>query len=318
MKDHTFRITWVALVVFSAIVTSPLLLAQPASSTNGTPVNMVVTVEARHGEHPGPVTQQDVMVYEGKTRDQVTSWVPATGEHAQLELMVLLDDSSGISLGSQLDDIRAFINAQASTTKVGVAYMQNGTAQIVQNLTEDHAQAAKSLRLPVGVPGINASPYFSLSDLVKRWPTGGAPRREVVMISDGIDRYYDMSNLQDPYVDAAIADAQRAGVIVFAIYNPGAGHFGRSYFRAYWGQMYLSQVADETGGEAYYIGFTGPAVSFVPYLDDVSHRLTNQYLLTFLAQPVKKSELRPVKLRTELPNTELVAATRVFVPAATQ
>ena len=53
-----------------------------------------------------------------------------------------------------------------------------------------------------------------------------------------------------------------------------------------WGQNYLSQISDETGGESYYLGFGAP-VSFVPYLDDLTHRLTRQYLLTFLAKPEK-------------------------------
>jgi len=306
-----------AALLFALLSCSLPALSQPASTSGGVPVNMVVTVEARHGGHPGPVTQQDVMVFEGKTRDQVTSWVPAQGEHAQLDLFILLDDSAGLSLGSQLGDIREFINSQSGTTRIGVAYMQNGSAQIVQNLTEDHAQAAKSLRLPLGVAGVNASPYFALSDLVKRWPNSG-PRREVVMVSDGIDRYYGGADLQDPYVATAIDDAQRAGIVVYAIYNPGVGHAGHSYWQNYWGQLYLSQVADATGGESYYIGFTGPAVAFAPFLEDVDHHLGSQYLLTFLARSENKSGFRSVKLRTELPDTELVTAPRVFVAAAAQ
>ncbi|MGA9967801.1 MAG: hypothetical protein WBQ10_21570 [Terriglobales bacterium] len=156
-----------------------------------------------------------------------------------------------------------------------------------QTLTSDHALAAKALRLPLGISGINASPYFSLSDLIKQWPQSTA-RREVLMVSDGIDRYYGSSDLQDPYLAAAIEDAQRAGVVVFVIYTPGVGHYSHGYWRTYWGQIYLSQVADETGGESYYIGFTGAPVTFVPYLDDLAQRLTRQYLLTFSAKPQKK------------------------------
>ena len=301
-----------------AVVTGALpAAAQETSAASGPPVNMVVTVEARHGMNPPAVDRQDVMVYEGKTRDSVTGWTPAKGDNAGLELFILLDDSANATLASQFDDIRQFINSQQATTKVGVAYMQNGTVQVAQELTADHAHAAKSLRLPMGIGGVNASPYFSLVDLIKRWPAG-SPRREVLMISDGIDLYYEGEDTQDPYVSDAIEQAQRAGVIVYAIYNPGAGHAAHSYWRSYWGQLYLSRVADETGGESYYIGFSGPAVSFVPYLDDVEHRLNNQYLLTFLAKPEKKSGMQRVKLATELPNTELVGAQRVYVPASAQ
>ena len=146
--------------------------------------------------------------------------------------------------------------------------MQDGIARIEQNLTSDHAQAAKALRLPMGMRGANGSPYFSLSDLIKRWPESTA-RREVLMVSDGIDRYYGSGDLDDPYLDEAIDDAQRAGILVSAIYTPGVGHFGHSYWQTYWGQLYLAQLADKTGGEAYYIGFNGPPVSFAPYLEDL-------------------------------------------------
>ena len=244
---------------------------------------MIVTVEARHGSDVPDVTQKDVMVYEGHNRDQVTDWVPARAEHAQLELFVLIDDSSGGSIGNQLDELRKFMEELPSSALVGVAYMQNGTAKVEQNLTNDHALAAKGLRLPLGMAGANASPYFSLSDLLKRWPQTKS-RREVLMVTDGIDRYYGSGDLNDPYLSSAIDAAQREGVLVSAIYNPSAGHFGHSYWQAYWGQMYLAEIADRTGGEAYYIGMTGSPVSFSLYLRDLTNRTNHQYLLTFVAK----------------------------------
>ena len=164
----------------------------------------------------------------------------------------------------------------------------------------------------MGMRGANGSPYFSLTDLIKRWPTSTA-RREVFMVSDGIDLYYGTGDLNDPYVQEAIDNAQRAGILVSAIYSPGVGHFSHSYWQTYWGQLYLSELAEKTGGEAYYIGFNGPPVSFEPYLEDFAHRLTNQYLLTFLAKPPKKAGLVPVKLRTEVKNADLISADRVYV-----
>ncbi|MGA2859354.1 MAG: hypothetical protein ABSE40_21000 [Candidatus Sulfotelmatobacter sp.] len=286
--------------------------AQQAAASTGVPAHLVVTVEPRKGAQVPMIHREDVMVYEGKDRDTVTDWVPAQGEHAALQLFILLDDDSSMNLGTQFDDIRKFINAQPDSTMIGVAYMQNGMAQVVQNLTSDRALAAKSLRLPMGMGGVNASPYFSLSDLIKRWPATTA-RRAVLMVTDGIDRYYGTGDTLDPYLDAAIDDAQRGGIAVSAIYNPDAGHFGHSYWWNYWGQIYLSRLADETGGEGYYIGFTGPAVAFAPYLDDMTKRLTHQYLLTFLAKPPKKAGWQRVRLRTEVPNADLVSADKVWV-----
>ena len=187
----------------------PRLSAQQAPAANGVPAHMVVTVEPHHGSDVPTVNREDVMVYEGKDRDPVTEWTPAQGEHAALELFLLLDDGSNSSLGTQLQDLRKFIDGQPASTKIGIAYMQNGIARVEQNPTSDHAQAAKALRLPMGASGANGSPYFSLSDLIKRWPDSIA-RREVLMVSDGIDRYYGTGDMLDPYVDAAIADAQRS------------------------------------------------------------------------------------------------------------
>ena len=285
------------------------------TGTQGEPAHLLVTVEARHGTNVPDISQRDVTVYEGHDRDQVTDWVPAQGEHAGLELFILLDDGSNISLGRQLEDLRKFISAQPPSTKIGVAYMQNGIERVEQNPTSDHALAAKALRLPMGVGGVNASPYFSLSDLIKRWPESSA-RREVLMASDGIDRYYGIGDMQDPYLDAAIDDAQRAGIVVFAIYTPGVGHFGHSYWQNYWGQIYLSRAAEETGGESYYIGFTGAPVSFDPFLDDMGHHLDHQYWLTFVAKNQKKSGWQRIKVSTEVSNAELVAAHKVYVSAA--
>jgi len=291
------------------------LAAQSTPVAGGVPVHMVVTVEAHHGSNVPVINREDVMVYEGRDRDKVIDWVPAQGDHAGLEIFVLLDDGSNTSLGTQLEEIRKFINAQPAPTKIGVAYMQDGVAHIEQNLTTDHALAVKALRLPLGIAGVNGSPYFSLSDLIKKWPESNN-RREVFMATDGIDRFYGGADLLDPYLAAAIADAQKAGVLVYAVYTPGVGHYGHSYWRSYWGQMYLAQLTEETGGESYYIGFTGPPVAFAPFLEDAAGRWNHQYLLTFLAKPQKKAGLQPVKLRTEVPNAELVAADRVYVPAS--
>lgn len=281
-------------------------------SANGVPAHMVVTVEPHHGSEVPPVNREDVMVYEGKDRDAVTEWIPAQGDRAGLELFIMLDDGADSSLGQQLQDLRKFIDAQPASTKIGIAYMQNGTARIEQNLTSDHAQAAKALRLPMGIRGANGSPYFSLTDLIKRWPES-PERREVLMASDGVDLFYGSGDLLDPYVDEAIQNAQRAGILVSAIYTPGVGHFGHSYWQTYWGQLYLAQLADKTGGEAYYIGFNGPPVSFAPYLEDLDHRLSHQYFLTFLAKPPKKAGWQPVKLRTEVPKVDLVSADRIYL-----
>jgi hypothetical protein len=314
VKKRGFAFNAILSLSFWASIPASVVVQEPATA-NGASVQMLVTVEAVRGSDVPVVNREDVMVHEGRDRDKVSDWVPAQGDHAGLELVFLLDDSSNSSLGSQLEDLRKWISAQPVSTKIGIAYMQNGSARMEQSLTSDHALAAKALRLPIGVPGVNGSPYFSLSDLVKHWPESDA-RREVLMVSDGIDRYYDGNDLEDPYLASAIEDVQRTGIVVFAIYTPGVGHSSHSFYRTYQGQIYLSRLTEETGGESYAIGFNGPPVDFAPYLDDLARRLNHQYLLTFIAKPQKKSGLQNIKITTEVPNAELVSADRVYVPAA--
>ena len=306
-----FRRFAMGSLVFAVAVWVAIAGGQETPSRNS--ARLLVTVEPRKGNDVPVINRDDVMVFEGKDRDQVTEWTPAQGDNAALELYILIDDSSSTSLGSQLQEIQQFVNSQPASAKVGIAYMQNGIARIAQELTADHARAAKALRLPMAESGVNASPYFSLSDLVKHWPASHA-RHEVLMVSDGIDRYYGIGDLQDPYLDAAIDDADRAGVVVSAIYSPGVGHFSHSYWQSYWGQMYLSELGEKTGGEAYYIGFRGAPVSFGPYLQDLANRLQHQYWLGFVPKAETKASWHNVRLRTEAPTVDLVSAGRVYVP----
>jgi hypothetical protein len=133
-----------------------------------------------------------------------------------------------------------------------------------------------------------------------------------LVVSDEIDRFGGVGPA-NPYVDTAIEQAQRAGIIIYAIYATGVGHFGHTFWRFNWGQNYLSEMASETGGETYFLGYETP-VSLAPYLADITQKLNHQYLLVFLSKPQKKAGLESVKVRTEVPNAELVAADKVWVP----
>src|SRR6202140_688471 len=177
MKKSGF-LTHSVLILATALCAGGCLFSQQGPAAGGAPGHLVVTVEPHHGHDVPPINREGVMVYEGKERGQVSDWAPAQGEHAALELFILLDDGSNASLGTQLQDLRRFIEAQPPSTLVGIAYMQNGVAKVEQAPTNDHAQAVKELRLPMGMSGAHGSPYFSLTDLIKRCPTT-TPRRQV-------------------------------------------------------------------------------------------------------------------------------------------
>ncbi|HTS31576.1 MAG TPA: hypothetical protein VMH81_37150 [Bryobacteraceae bacterium] len=290
--------------------------AYPAAAPDapGIPAQMVVTVVSDgHGQRPATLQSGELSVLENKTSVPVVGFERLAGDSAAMQLFVLLDDSTrSSSLGTQLRDLKGFLESLPATTQVAVGYMRNGTFALAQSFTTDHQKAANSLRLPLAVPGENGSPYFALSELVQRWPSHEPTgRRAVLMFTDGVDRYFSQSILDDPYVDAAFHAAQKRGVLVYSVYLRGAGLYGRGSWTTNIAQSRLMEVSDETGGYAYFQDLTDP-VSISPFLDDLQNRFDNQYQVTIRAQSEKG--FQPVKLRTELPGAKVSGPAHIYVP----
>src|SRR5205807_2618783 len=121
------------------------------TDTNDVAVRMLVTAEAKKGKAVPTLHPEDVMVYQGHDRDKVTEWTSLQG--APQQLFFLVDDALDSSIGTQLQDVRKYITTLPPTTAVGIAYMRNSSAQVLQNPTTDHAQAVKAVRLTFGNVG---------------------------------------------------------------------------------------------------------------------------------------------------------------------
>ncbi|HEX3470476.1 MAG TPA: hypothetical protein VHT28_04760 [Silvibacterium sp.] len=303
--------------VFLIAAFAGILVAHTQENAGTVPVHMTVTASAM-GNGPVPdVKRSDVVVRQRRNHLQVTGWEAARGNRAGLDLFIAIDDAADRSLGSQLNDIRAFINAQPPTTNVGVGYMRNATIQIVQNFTPDHAAAANSVRLPLGSVGSFGSPFLSAISLMNGWPAH-PNRRVLIMITDGIDRARggprSPALSTNPDVNSASTVAQRTGTIIYGIYTPGVGHLGRNFWEATRGQNGIAQLSEASGGESFFLGLQAP-VSFRPYLESIQRSLDNQYLLEFRVAPNRRAGLQSVTVETELPGVELISADSAWVPA---
>jgi hypothetical protein len=300
------------LACLCAVALSPFVLAQTAST--------VVTIE-RKSPSTELVQRENVLVFESGKRAPISVWEPYTGDHAGLQLLLLVDDSSGSALGGQLTDVRNFIQALPTTTEIAVAYMHNGGLSVLQSFTADHALAAKAIRLPQSTVG-GGSPYFTLSEVAKHWPSEArALRREILMISDGVDRYSEATySTSNPYVAAAISDSQRSGILVHTLYYRGARNVAggasgadpgtpEESYRAS-GQSYLLQLSKETGGKCFLQGLENP-VSLVPYLNELTQLLTNQYELVFQSKAKPRKGLVDLNLKSESPGVKLIAPSKV-------
>ncbi len=284
-----------------------------ALSTEKTvPVTIVVSVGAKHGTQVPKIYKEDVMVFQGGNRVKVTDWRPIREKRPELELFVLIDDACDTSAGLQLDDLRGFIKSQSDTTFVGVGYIRNSSVQIAQNLTRDHEQAAHALRIPFGSSAAYSSPYLALTSLVEGWPVS-ENQRAVFLVSPGIDGL--QPGPSNSYLDEAINHARRANIEVYAIYASPSGRLGRNLWRMNFGQSNLSQLGDETGGDAFFQGFQTP-LSFKPFLQEFGDRLKHEYSLTFLANAGDEPKDHRIRLETEVTNAELTGPGMVRVPAA--
>ncbi|MGA3031651.1 MAG: hypothetical protein ABSD70_00105 [Terracidiphilus sp.] len=309
MKIPTLKLAvWAAAGMF---VTVPAAFAADNNTQQGQGSAVVTVVNGQ--ELPGGIPQQALQLKVDGKESTITGWTALRGPQSKVELVVLIDDGARTSLGTQLSEIAKFIGGLPPNAEVAVAYMMNGRAAFSGPLTGDRATVERQLHLPLaGMPGINASPYFCLSDLAKHWPSQNtSARREVVMVTDGVDNYDRRFDPQDPYVQAAIDDAVRARLVVYSIYWTNSGRFDSRMYGANAGQNLLAEVTEATGGNSYWMGFGNP-VSFQPYFADIDRRLDNQYELDFMTPVGSKPQIENLRLKLNAP-AKVDAPQQVYV-----
>jgi hypothetical protein len=291
------------------------LLCAPAFSatipdTAAVPTKFVITTLST-APNARPLEIGNVRVATGSTPLEVLRMQPLPADLSDAQIYILLDDSTrSASLGLQIPELKTFMNSLPATSQVAVGYMRNGSAMLSQAFTTDHAKAAAAVRLPQSVPGENGSPYFALSDLVRHWPSKDkTDRRVVLMMTDGVDRYWASNMMDDPYVHTATEDAIKNGVMVYSIYVRGAGRYGTGLWSINMAQSRMAEVSEQTGGAAYFEGITDP-VTIQPFLSDFRARLDHQYELTIAAPRAKV--VQPVKVWTEAPGLKVEGPSYIY------
>jgi len=256
----------------------PLFTVAQTALPPQTPAHMIVTIGHHYGQPAPALAKDDVIVTQHYEPLAITELVPLRGERAGLELFLLVDNCSNCEPGSKFQELSHFISSQPPSTAIGIAYILNGRLKVALKPVGDRRLAIQALGTPEGNKPV--SPFNALAELIRTWPPS-ASRRIVLMISNGVNPEAEGA-LKDASAEAALTEAQRAGVTVYAIYHPSADYFATDASKLYAGQVQLAHVADETGGEAYFVGF-GPLPSLAPFLADLADHLTNQYLLRFIA-----------------------------------
>ena len=114
MRKSVYVVASILVVAaFLAVAGAPQAQA-PATAS----VTNVVTVLGPKFTAPPAISRDDIGVYEGKEKRDVTGWTPAQGEKALLQLAIVIDEASSTDLGNQLSDIKSFIIGQPKTSGV--------------------------------------------------------------------------------------------------------------------------------------------------------------------------------------------------------
>lgn len=299
------------LVAAAALLVATPMFAQNEGQGQG---RALLTVVPKDKSGSSNLTQQDLSLKINGQPANITRLTPFRNPGDRLELVIMIDSGARTSLGTQMNDIKDFVNNLPPNAKVSIGYMENGITRLSGPLTSDHQAALKGLHIPIGMVGENAGAYFCLSDLAKHWPSNDpGARREVVMITDGIDYYEPRFDPEDPYMEASITDSVRAGITVYSIFWENKGFMDRSMYGNNTGQNLLLQVTQATGGNSYWQGFGNP-VSFQPYFKDLLRRFQNQYELSFTAPMSKNhSHVENMKLNAKDAKGKVVAPQQVYV-----
>jgi hypothetical protein len=292
-------------VMMTSLSVASLAGAQQLPNEGPVPTTALITVNSKNDVQLDP---SQLKLKLNRRDSPITAVTPLNPQRAQVA--ILIDEGLRSNFSLQLDEIKQFINELPPGTHALIGYMQNGTVR-TQGFTDNKEALAGQLRVTMSIGGVDASPYFSLSEFVKNWPARVAGPRVVLMVTNGIDPYNgrpSVMNQDSPYVQTAQEDAERAGVAVYSIYYPQTGMRGGSFS----GQSYLSQIAEATGGTLFNMGSI-PPVSFKPYLEQFRKAILESYTVSFMATPMGKrgSDLTQIKLTTSQPGVKIVAPQNV-------
>ena len=279
--------------------------ASSAPSPNVRSVTIPVTLRLREPRAQTEIQPIEFLrVFEDGEEQEILSL--RGGVRSPLSLALLVQDDLTSSVAVDVKNLSHFVRRLPPGSRVLVGYLRGGALQVRQRFTTDLERAARSVRPPVGSSSVApASLYQQTIEALRRFESQPAGRRAVLLVSSGLDlsRGLDSSSPgQQPDLQRAIAEAQRRGVAVFALYAPSAG--GGSALSLN-GQGALQRLAGETGGRAYFQGLGAP-VSFDPFLRDIGAMLPRLFALTYLSTHADRGGFHEIKIVADLKDGEIM------------
>ena len=302
MKTQKFKLLFAASAVL-------LLLAAFAFGQDGRsrgpakPVTVPVTVRVRDSKLV-EMRIVDYLLREDGEMQQLLSIRPPS--ESPMTLAVLIQDDLVPSVSAEARNIGTFIRNQPGGSRVMVGYIRQGTLDVRRKFTNELQRAAESVRPPQGFASASPfNPYVEIIEGLKRFDSQPLGRRAMIVITDGVDvsRGIDSSApSQSLDLQRAITEAQRRSVAIYSIFAPAVGSPSSASITLN-GQSCLERLSNETGGKAFFQGFSAP-VSFDPFLKEIDTLLGKQVALTYLSTHTNKGfhklDIKPLEKDIEI------------------
>jgi Ca-activated chloride channel family protein len=271
-------------------------------------VRVPVTVLDKKGAPVVGLTRADFQIFEDKRPVQFDF----LGEIRELEKLpifigVLMDTSSSTSgkLGFEKEAAKNFLYTVTRTRKDQAAFVTfDDEVKLRQDFTKNLDLLERAID-GVKKPGTQTSLFDAIWQFCDEKMRGvSSPRRALVVITDGDDTY------SRARLDDAISIAQKTDTIIFAISTKG-GFTGSAVPGVEAGTVSdagdkeLQQLAERTGGRAFY---TGDMLALERAFKKIGDELRSQYLLTYRPDPPFDGSYRRIEVKVATGNKYKVNA----------
>jgi uncharacterized protein YqfB (UPF0267 family) len=261
----------------------------PKVRTVTIPISIFTRKELRDRQAEEFVQADRLLVKEDKEEQQILSIKSVSDSPLSIALLIQEDLAANFNL--QIPEIKQFIRTLPDGTRVMVAYLRGGSAEIRQRFTTDREKAASSLRIVSSSSNLAPrSPYDGVADMLDRFDAVPAGRRAILLFSDGLDTTggLNLASIAQSFdLDRALLKAQRKSVAVYSFYSPTVTTENGNSTLILAAQGALAKLSEESGGRAFYQGSIAP-ISYLPFFKDLVLSLNRQFALTYLSTHMKK------------------------------
>src|SRR5579872_1566815 len=228
--------------------------AQPKSSTDTTGnnkikvnvqvVNVPVTVLDKQGLPVVDLTQDDFKIYEDGKPQKITYFSGEAAPPLRIGLLMDTSNSARLQLKFEKDAANGFTyNMLRGLHSQNEIFLEtfDATSSIIQDFTNNAdtlSQKIDNLKAGGGKAVYDAI-YFACKEKMMTAGPREQTRRVLVLISDGLDAQSQHS------LDEAMSMAHRAETAIYTVGNAAYGFTNP-------GDKYLSKIAEDTGGAAFF------------------------------------------------------------------